>query len=142
MPHHVQAGIRHAYDGRYLILIKEPKSGANKEVMRLVTGGVEKNESNEHALLREINEETGIPRGSIIYYKHLGHYNHPLFAYPVHYYAVETTSEGRTHGDDRERIKGFLWLKYEKALDDLSYRQEKDVLKEVEDHFQKLILKI
>jgi len=98
-------------------------------------GKIEANEKGLETVKREIQEETGIKDIKILkdfkekihyYYKFEGE----LITKTVVFYLAKT---------DTENVKlsfehiGFIWLPYEKAIDKLTYKNAKEILKKAND---------
>ncbi|MBS3101866.1 NUDIX domain-containing protein [Candidatus Woesearchaeota archaeon] len=94
-------------------------------------GHVEKNETAEEAAKREVKEETGIEKIEIL----------PKFKEKIHYfYKLEGALKSKEvvfflakTGQKEVNISfehiGFAWLTYDEALERLTYKTAKDILK-------------
>jgi bis(5'-nucleosidyl)-tetraphosphatase len=100
-----------------------------------VKGNVEPNETEKDTVTRELREETGIVDAQFIegfketieyYYRRQGETVHKQ----VVFYLMETHTEKVTLSF--EHI-GFTWLNYNQALEKLSFKNAKDVLKKAAD---------
>ncbi len=105
-------------------------------------GNVEKGESEEETLRREIKEETGIDDIKIIggfrktieyFYRREGKTIHKQ----VIFYLAETTT-------NRVRLSyehiGFKWVPYEEALKIITFENSKNILKEAHKHLKSSLL--
>ena len=105
----------------------------------LPKGHVEKNESEEETARREVKEETGIENIAILRgFKEKIHYFYrfegKLLSKDVVFFLARA---------DQENVKisfehiGFEWLPYKKALERLTYKTAKDILKKVNEFLGK-----
>jgi bis(5'-nucleosidyl)-tetraphosphatase len=105
-----------------------------------VKGHVEKGESEEETVKREILEETGLGSNTFLndfreridyFYRRRGR----LVSKEVIFYLVRNT------GAEQVKISGehigYDWLPYREALDRLTYKNAKDTLRKSEEHLQR-----
>jgi 8-oxo-dGTP pyrophosphatase MutT (NUDIX family) len=109
-----------------------------------VKGHVEKGESEEETVKREILEETGLGSNTFLndfreridyFYRRRGR----LVSKEVIFYLVRNT------GEEQVKISGehigYDWLPYREALDRLTYKNAKETLRKAEEHLQRTELK-
>ena len=109
-----------------------------------VKGHVEKGESEEETVKREILEETGLGSDTFLsdfreridyFYRGRGR----LVSKEVIFYLVRNT------GEEQVKISGehvgYDWLPYREALDRLTYKNAKETLRKAEEHLQRTGLK-
>ncbi len=128
--------VKNLQDPEFLVLKRLNKNTGVYE-FRLVKGGVKKDEDVETALLREITEETGIQKVTIIgalkpysfsYSSKDMHVTHDVTPYLVeavskeNYGLVDQAEEG---GFD---IDALLWIRSTDALSIVTYPQEQDLI--------------
>jgi bis(5'-nucleosidyl)-tetraphosphatase len=96
-------------------------------------GKIEKGESKHDAAARELKEETGLTATFDEGFEHALHYyfkeKGELIYKTVYFYTGQSKGQEVTLSD--EHI-GFEWLPYERALEQLTYNNAKDILKAVE----------
>ena len=105
-----------------------------------VKGHVEKGESEEETVKREILEETGLGSNTFLndfreridyFYRRRGR----LVSKEVIFYLVRNT------GEEQVKISGehigYDWLPYREALDRLTYKNAKETLRKAEEHLQR-----
>ena len=105
-----------------------------------VKGHVEKGESEEETVKREILEETGLGSNTFLndfreridyFYRRRGR----LVSKEVIFYLVKNT------GEEQVKISGehigYDWLPYHDALDRLTYKNAKETLRKAEEHLQR-----
>jgi 8-oxo-dGTP pyrophosphatase MutT (NUDIX family) len=105
-----------------------------------VKGHVEKGESEEATVGREILEETGLRSNTFLsdfreridyFYRRRGR----TVSKEVIFYLVKNT------GEEQVRISGehvgYDWLPYREALDRLTYKNAKETLRKAEEHLQR-----
>ena len=99
-----------------------------------VKGNVEPNEAEKETVVRELREETGITDAKFLedfkerieyYYRRQGDTVHK----EVVFYLMETSTENITISF--EHI-GSVWLDYQHAMESLSFKNAKDVLKKAD----------
>lgn len=93
-------------------------------------GHVEKGETDEQALLREIKEETGLSKVKIIpgFKEKTGYFftqNRDLIHKQVIFFLVKSDSKKVVLSDEHE---DFLWLEYKDALNKLTFDNTKEIL--------------
>lgn len=109
-------------------------------------GHIEKGESNEETVKREVKEETGIKEIKIIpgfkeYVKYFFRASYGLkaeekkkapwiFKLVVFYLAKTEETEVKIS----QEHKDFIWLPYEEALKKLTYKNAKEILKKAHNH--------
>src|SRR3989344_5296362 len=112
---------------QYLLLERfDAEKGENN--YRLVKGGVEKDEPSNAAILREINEETGLSDLKIIstiqsYSYTVGDIIHNVEVFLVQSSGKETIANSNNEGDFL--IRQIIWCDKEKAESLLNFDQEK-----------------
>lgn len=94
------------------------------------TGGLEKDESFEECVLREIEEETGYTAEILSKIKvKKGVYKHLNLAYEVHYFAVKIIGGGAKIQDPDELIRDIAWKPAEEvSMLELSYPEDRSEL--------------
>tara|TARA_B100001013_G_C24426859_1_gene370159 strand:- start:29 stop:463 length:435 start_codon:yes stop_codon:yes gene_type:complete len=100
----------------------------------LVKGHVETNETEKQTLIREIYEETKLEEFEIIpNFKESNTYtylrNNQRFDKLVSYYLVKSNNFNIIISDEH---KEYIWLKYEEAIDRVTYKNTKVILKKAE----------
>lgn len=140
---------------KYLLLhyrLGGRSSGKNNGHWDFPKGHQEKRETDEETLKREIKEETGIADLKITplfrqkvryFYRAKGdereeriNSGRSLNVFKrVVYYAAETEAESVRLSSEHT---GFLWLNYAAALDKVTYKNSKRVLKKANDHILKI----
>ena len=100
----------------------------------LVKGHVETNETEKQTLVREIYEETKLEEFEIIpNFKELSTYtysrNSQKFDKLISYYLVKSNNFNIIISDEH---KEYIWLKYEEAIDRVTYKNTKVILKKAE----------
>ena len=100
----------------------------------LVKGHVEANETEKQTLIREIYEETKLEEFEIIpNFKESSTYtylrNNQRFDKLVSYYLVKSNNFNIIISDEH---KEYIWLKYEEAIDRMTYKNTKVILKKAE----------
>lgn len=101
--------------------------------MRLVKGGIEKDEKPEEAVLREIKEEVGLEKTKVI--RELGYYDYSVddVRHCVTSFLVEATNEEEAgtpslnEGD--ATIEEAIWASAERALELVTFDNEKGVIR-------------
>ena len=102
-------------------------------------GGVEFLETRKRAVKREVLEETGLPPIKITNHKVHGRYNYkkniPSRIYQGQSYQLYSVKlkEGIVKIDNREH-SSYLWLPYEKAVKKLTWENQKECLKIVNEY--------
>jgi 8-oxo-dGTP pyrophosphatase MutT (NUDIX family) len=105
-----------------------------------VKGHVEKGESEEETVKREILEETGLKTNTFLgdfreridyFYRRRGR----TVSKEVIFYLVKNTGEEQVEISG-EHI-GYDWLPYRDALDRLTYKNAKETLRKAEEHLQR-----
>ena len=101
-------------------------------------GGVELFETRKMAVKREVMEETGLKINKIVNHKVYGKYDYkkvlpdrPYKGQSYQLYSVEL-SDGIVKVDQKEH-SSYLWLPYEKALKRITWNNQKQCLKIVND---------
>jgi len=102
-------------------------------------GHIEKGENEIKAALRELKEETGIDKIDIMpFFKEVSEYyfrdetklNHKTVVFYI----------GKAHGSEvtiSDEHTGYAWLSFEKALDQMTYRNSKELLKKANNFLKK-----
>ncbi len=104
-----------------------------------VKGNVEPNEAEKETVVRELREETGITEAKFIEgFKHRIEYYYRRQGDTVHkeviFYLMETRTE--TVKISFEHI-GFIWLNYKQAMEKLTFKNARELLKKANDFLQK-----
>lgn len=104
-----------------------------------VKGNVEPNEAEKETVVRELREETGITEAKFIEgFKHRIEYYYRRQGDTVHkeviFYLMETQTE--TVKISFEHI-GFIWLNYKQAMEKLTFKNARELLKKANDFLQK-----
>ena len=100
----------------------------------LVKGHIEANETEKQTLIREIHEETKLEEFEIIpNFKESSTYtysrNNQRFDKLISYYLVKSNNFNIIISDEH---KEYTWLKYEEAIDRVTYKNTKAILKKAE----------
>ena len=100
----------------------------------LVKGHIEANETEKQTLIREIHEETKLEEFEIIpNFKESSTYtysrNNQRFDKLISYYLVKSNNFNIIISDEH---KEYTWLKYEEAIDRVTYKNTKVILKKAE----------
>lgn len=103
---------------------------AETQKWSIPTGGLEKGETFEQCVLREIEEETGYTAKILAEIKvKKGVYEHLNIAYEVHYFAVEITGGEAKIQDPDELIVDIAWKPAEELrVLPLSYPEDREEL--------------
>ncbi len=104
--------------------------GSNKRgVWCLPKGLIEENEDEVTAAMREVREETGVSRvklrGKVGVIKYQFGFRLKTFDKTVHFYLFETDQADAKVGTEHDFME---WMPYDKALQTLSYPNEKEML--------------
>lgn len=132
-------------DGRFLALYSEPHPEHGKGGWFVVTGGVEKGETYDEAVAREILEETGLITEEII----------PLNWGSIYNWGDEICEEHNfisfvNSGDIllNEEHSKYEWLNLDEFINKINWDNNKELLKQVlnkalnkEKHFNEFVLK-
>jgi len=116
----------------YYLLLHYPSSAkTDGEYWDLPKGHIEKGETEEETVTREVREETGLEDIQIVEgFREEIHYwfrsENETISKTVAFYVAETRQKEITISS--EHI-GFQWLPYEKALKELTYENAKQVLR-------------
>ncbi len=111
----------------------------DKEYWDLPKGHIEKNEDILETVKREIFEETGLREVNFIdgfkkTIKYFFKWEGKNILKFVTYYLMETkTKEVKISGEH----VGFQWLPYEQALEQLTFKNAKEILKKANDYLQR-----
>jgi len=122
------------HDRKYLVL----KYGLGH--WGFVKGHIEKDESDEETLFRETEEETGIKKEHLkivdgfkekisYYFKRQG----KTIYKEVNYYLAESNTSDIKLSHEH---KNYKWLDYENAIEQLSFKNTKKILKKANDFLQ------
>ena len=117
------------------LLLHYPSARAKKEYWDLPKGHMEKGEQEKDTVVREVGEETGLKdielfdgfREEIRYWFQL---KGQKISKTVAFYLAQTRQKEVTISSEHF---GFLWLGYEDAIEKLTYKNAKQVLKEARD---------
>ncbi|MEM2902479.1 MAG: NUDIX hydrolase [Candidatus Bathyarchaeia archaeon] len=96
----------------------------------LPKGLIEEGETEVEAAMREVMEETGLKNLSLI--DKIGDIHYSFwskgrnFDKTVHFYLFETSQRETTVGEEHDM---YAWFSYERAMEALSYRNEREILK-------------
>jgi len=145
MPIEKSAGaiiFRHEKDKiKYLLLHYPSGSRTTKNYWDLPKGHIEKGEKEQETVKREVQEETGLKDVEIIpgfketikYFFRREGKNILKF---VTFYLTETKTEEVKISE--EHI-GYEWLPYEEAIDKLTFKNAKEILKKADNHLSKRV---
>jgi len=135
MPKERSAGaiiVRKEEDIPHYLLLHYPSSAkTNREYWDLPKGHIEGSETEQETVKREVEEETGLSDIKIFEaFREEIHYwfrfENQTISKTVAFYVAETSQKDITIS--AEHI-GFQWLPYERALEELTYENAKQVLK-------------
>jgi bis(5'-nucleosidyl)-tetraphosphatase len=132
----------------YLILLKTPRKPNSPDYWGFPQGHIEKGETWQDTLKREVREETGIKNLKIVpnfyawvkyFYRAVGKeaQKRKRKKIGLNVFKISTFYLAETKG---KRIKlshehiDYRWLEYEKAHELLTYRKTKEVLKKTNEH--------
>lgn len=122
-------------DGIYRYLLLHYEAGH----WDFVKGNVEPNESEKETVLRELKEETGIVDAKFIgnfraeieyFYRRQGE----MVRKEVVFFLSETNTEKVEISFEHT---GYIWLDYERAMEKLTFKNAKEVLKKVHAYLEK-----
>ena len=104
--------------------------GSNRRgVWCLPKGLIEENEDEVTTAMREVREETGVSRvklhGKVGVIKHQFGFRAKTFDKTVHFFLFETDQADAKVGNEHDFM---AWMPYEKAVNTLSYVNEKEML--------------
>lgn len=141
MPVEKSAGaiiLREEGDKTLFLLLHYPATShrAGKEYWDLPKGHIEKGEKIEDTVKREVKEETGlndikIVRGFKETIKYFFRWEGKNILKFVTFFLTETKTKEVKISDEHV---GFIWLSYEEALEKLTFKNAKDVLKKANDY--------
>src|SRR3989344_5286471 len=153
MPREKSAGaiIFKEHEGKryYLLLHYAPSEPGRKGHWEFPKGHVEKTETEEETIIREVKEETGIEKieikpGFKEYIKYFFRKNYglkgearkkaPWVFKLVVFFAAKTDKKEIKLSDEHV---GFVWLPYEEALKKLTYKNAKEIFKKANDFIDK-----
>src|SRR6201997_1331265 len=112
--------------------------GSNKRgVWCLPKGLIEEGEDEVTTAMREVREETGVSRvklrGKVGQIKYQFGFRAKTFDKTVHFFLFETDQADAKVGTEHDAME---WMPYEKALQTLSYPNEKDMLSKAQTMIQ------
>ncbi len=122
-------------DGQYLFLMLHYEAGH----WDFVKGNVEAYESEKETVIRELGEETGITQATFVgdfrekieyFYRRQGRTVHK----EVIFYLLETNTQEVTISFEHV---GYIWLDYKKAMENLSFKNAKDILQKAYTYIEK-----
>ena len=117
-------------DRKYVLLVKKLHLKNLSSRWRILKGGVENGETNEHAIKREINEEVGLKNIKIL---------KKIYTYEFDFFGTHhIVSTYLVKGDMKENLKintrevvGARWIPLDQAVNLLELQEEKNALKQV-----------
>lgn len=123
-------------DGRRWVLLIARRNAAGQPQWTLPKGGIEEGETPEEAALREVREETGYTADT---HGELGTIDYWFVWRPdrvryhkfVHYYLMAT--DGTPPGERDDEAESVEWVPLEIALVRLEHRNERNLVKRVEE---------
>lgn len=131
---------REGGETKYLLLHRsfDPKTGF-KEFWGFSRGLVEKDEDEIETVRRELKEETGLEEITFVpgfreSFQFFFRFRGELVKKTAYYYLVEV-KEGKVVLS--EEHDDYAWLTFEEALDRLTHKNSKDLLKKVQEHLAK-----
>src|SRR5690349_472285 len=120
-------------DKSLFLLLASNKRG----VWCLPKGLIEENEDEVTTAMREVREETGVSRvklrGKVGQIKYQFGFRAKTFDKTVHFFLFETDQADAKVGTEHDAME---WMPYEKALQTLSYPNEKDMLSKAQTMIQ------
>jgi len=138
------AGVRKDDGEIYYLLLQYPSASRNqKEYWDLPKGHIEKGEKLEDTVKREVEEETGLTdiqfvrefKETIRYFFKWGDKNILKF---VTFYLAETKTKDIKISEEH---LGYKWLPYSEAIEQLTYKNAKDVLQKANEFLLQNVLK-
>ncbi len=123
-------------DNVFVLLVRKLDSKRFLPAWRLLKGGIEKGETKEEALKREIKEEVGLENIQIIKKCSGYQYTFQKTLHKISSYLVKADMKEKVDIDSKELI-GYAWMKLEEAKKLLAFKEEKEVLTCLEDYLSK-----
>ena len=116
---------------RKFLLIKQFDKRKKRYLWRLVKGGIEKNETEEQAVKREIQEEVGLKKIEIVGKIYEYEYIFPPRKFIVFIYLVKADMEEKVvlEFTEEDKIKDFVWVSKDQAIEMLYWKDEKQSIK-------------
>lgn len=127
------AVVFHEIGGKNRFLLIKNKRSAHWSFPK---GHVEKGETDEQAAIREVKEETGIDISIISGFKAKSEYSiQRRIEKSVFIYAA--SCESTLTSIQEEEIEDYLWLDYDKAMKNLKFENDRNILSRVNDFLKK-----
>ncbi len=130
---------RKTESGIEFLVLKRFDPEKNQEFIRLVKGGVKKEETAENTILREISEEVGMSESKIVAklknYEYESEYKGINVIHKVQSFLVEIPAENSSIKIDSSEEGGFTingaeWVTNNQAAETLSFEVERELARE------------
>ncbi len=101
----------------------------------LPKGHIEPGESREEAALREVEEETGVPRGDLRIVGKIGKlkyrftFNGQKIRKKVYFYLLEAVTEAKVRPQPAEKITAVKWVNVAEAIDFSGYKNAQKIIR-------------